>query len=229
MLRAAFLATNPVQARQDASGTWIGPAPDLARELARRHNLAFELLPQPDAGTVIQRVKAGQADIGFLAFEAARASQVDFTEPYALMANSYLVRSDSPIRTSADVDRAGIRVAAVKGQSQQIFVSEHLKQAQVVVLPTVPSNEAIVAMLDRGEVHAFAANRQRMQEAARTAPRVRVLDDSFFLIGQAMVVDKGQAAKLAELNAFVTAARASGFVKQSIDRAGLTGNVEVAR
>jgi polar amino acid transport system substrate-binding protein len=229
VLRAAYLATNPVQARRDAGGTWTGPVPDLVRELARRHNLSYELLPQPDAGTVIARVKGGQADIGFLAYEAARATQVDFSEPYALMANAYLVRADSSIRTSADVDRAGVRVAAVKGQSQQIFVSERLQQAQVLVLPTVPPNDQIVALLEKGEADAFAANRQRMQEAARTSPTVRVLPDNFFMIGQALVVDTGQTARLAELNRFVADVRRSGLVRESIERAGLTGNVEVPR
>lgn len=229
-LRAAFLATNPVQARQDpASREWTGPVPDLVRELARRHKLKYELMPQPDAGTVIARVKGGQADIGFLAYEAARAAQVDFTDPYALMANAYLVRADSAIKASADVDRPGMKVAAVKGQSQQIFVSERLEAAQIVVLPTVPPNETIVSMLETGEIDAFAANRQRMQEAARVSPNVRVLGDNFLMIGQALVVDKGQAARLAELNRFVRDVRSSGFVQQSIDRAGLTRNVEVAR
>jgi polar amino acid transport system substrate-binding protein len=227
VLRAAYLASNPVQARQDAAGAWTGPVPDLIRELARRHNVRAELLPQPDAGAVIARVKGGQADIGFLAYEAARAAQVDFSDPYALMANAYLVRTDSPIKASADVDRAGTKVAAVKGQSQQIFVSERLKQAQVIVLPAVPSNDGIVAMLQKGEADAFAANRQRMQETARTSPAVRVLPDNFFMIGQAIVVDKGQAAKLADVNRFVADVRRSGFVEQSIARAGLTGNVEV--
>ena len=229
VLRAAFLETNPVQARRDARGEWQGPAPDLVRELARRHRLQYQLLPQPDAGSVIARVRAGQADIGFLAYEAARATQVDFSAPYAMMANSYLVRADSPIRRSADVDRPGIKVAAVKGQSQQLFVSENLTQAAVVVLPTVPPNEQIVAMLEKGEVHAFAANRQRMQEAARTSAQVRVLDDTFFLIGQAIVVNKGEAAKLAEVNRFVADVLATGMVRRSIDDAGLTGNVQLPR
>jgi polar amino acid transport system substrate-binding protein len=229
-LRAAYLATNPVQGRLDPqSGMWTGPVPDLVRELARRHGVAFELMPQPDAGTVIARLSAGQADIGFLAYETARARQVDYTEPYALMANAYLVRADSAIKTSADVDRPNVKIGAVKGQSQQIFVSERMKAAQVVVLPTVPPNEGIVAMLERGEIHVFAANRQRMQEAARTSPRVRVLGDNFLMIGQAIVVGKGQPARLAELNRFVLDVRANGFVKQSIDKSGLAGNVEVAK
>lgn len=229
-VRAAFLAANPVQARQNPqTKEWSGPVPDLVRELARRYNLKYELLPQPDAAGVIARVKGGQADLGFLAYEAARAGQVDFSEPYALMANTYLVRADSPFKVSADVDKAGVTIGAVKGQSQQIFVSEHMKAARVVIMPATPPNDGIVALLEKGEIDVWAANRQRMQEIAAASPKVKMLGDNFLMIGQAIVVDKGQAAKLAELNRFVASVRSDGAVKQSIDRARLTGNVEVAK
>jgi hypothetical protein len=84
-------------------------------------------------------------------------------------------------------------------------------------------------MLDKGEIDVWAANRQRMQEVAATSPKVRLLGDNFLMIGQAIVVNKGETAKLAELNRFVAGVRADGVVKESIDRAGLAGNVEVAK
>ncbi len=107
-LRAAFLATNPVQGRIDPrTGAVTGPVADLVRELARRLGVPWVLLPEPNPAAVIERMKAHQADIGFLAYEAARATQVAFSEPYALVASAYLVRADSPLMISADVDRHG--------------------------------------------------------------------------------------------------------------------------
>jgi hypothetical protein len=47
------------------------------------------------------------------------------------MHSSYLVRADAKVQTSADADRAGMRVGAVKGQSQQIYLSGNLKNAKV--------------------------------------------------------------------------------------------------
>ncbi len=227
-LRAAFLATNPVQGKIDPrTGAVTGPIADLARDLARRLNVPFVLLPEPNPAAVIERVRNHQADIGFLAYEAARAAQVEFSEPYALVASAYLVRDDSPIRATADVDRAGVTVAAAKGQSQEIYVSEHIQRARVEVLPETPAHDAIVAMLTSGKIDAFAANRQRMEEAARTSPRVRVLPDNFLMIGQAVVVEKGEAGRLDEVNRFLADVRTSGFVKSSLDRAQLAG-VEVA-
>lgn len=224
-IRATMLATNPIQGRVNAAtGEVTGVVADLMRELARRRGGSYTLTPLPDAASVIESIRVGRADIGFLAIEAARATQVDFSAPYLMMRNGYLVRTGSPFVRSADVDRLGITVGAVKGQSQQIFVSENLKQAEVRVLPAMPSNEALVTQMTSGELDVFAANRQRMNEVAALSPRVKVLDDDFLLIGQAIVVAKGDAAALKEMNQFVAAVRASGFVAAAIERAGLTAS-----
>jgi polar amino acid transport system substrate-binding protein len=227
-LRAVFLATNPVQGRLDQqTGQVTGPVADLVRELAGRLHVPFTIIPVPDAAAVIASLKAHDADIGFLAFETARAAQVDFSDPYALMFNAYLVRTDSSIRNSSDADRAGITVGAVKGQSQEIYVSSHLRQARVQVLGAMPTGDALERMLLAGELDAFAANRQRMEEVARISPRLRVLDDNFLVVGQAIVVEKGDRASIDELNRFLADLRASGFLKASLARAKLVG-VEVA-
>ena len=228
-LRASFLATNPVQGRLDPrTGAVTGPVGDLVPELARRIGVPFRIVPVPDAAALIESVRSGQVDVGFLAVEAARAMQVDFSQPYALMGNAYLVRADSPILQSADVDRAGIVVGAVTGQSQQVWVSEHVRNARLQAVPAVPPADALAGMLLRGEVHAFAANRQRMEDVARTDARLRVLTDNFSVIPQAIVVRQGDSARLAELNRFIADVLGSGFVQSSLDRAKLAG-VEAAR
>jgi polar amino acid transport system substrate-binding protein len=172
-------------------------------------------------------VKTGTADVGCLAIEAARATQVDFSDPYLLSGSAYAVRADSPIRTSADVDRAGITVGAVSSQSQGVWVHENLKAARVHALPVVPANADLAALLVNGTVDAFAANRTRMEELAAAFPGVRVLSDNFMSVGQAIAVPKGNRARLAEVNRLLSEVRTSGFVKASIDRSNIPG-VEVA-
>ena len=51
--------------------------------------------------------------------------------------NALVVRAAAPIQATAQVDRAGTRVAAVKGQTQQIVSSATLKQADMTLLETV--------------------------------------------------------------------------------------------
>jgi len=226
-LRATFIANNPVQGRVDSTGATSGPATDLTRELARRLKLPHSITPLPSAGAVMESVTTGKADIGFLAYEAARAGQVDFSDPYLLSGSAYAVRADSSIKSSADVDRPGVTVGAVTGQSQEVWVREHIKSARIDALPTVPANAVLAALLLDGKVSAFAANRTRMEELARDFPAIRVLPDNFLVVGQAIVVAKGNRTRLDEVNRFLAGVRASGFVKTSIDRANLLG-VEVA-
>lgn len=223
-LRATFIGNNPVQGRVDAkSGAVTGPCPDLVHEFGRRSGVPVAVTPLGDANAVIDSVTSGKADIGCLAIEAARATQVDFSDAYLVSGSAYAVRADSPIKTSADVDRAGVTVGAVTSQSQGVWVREHLKTARLHMLPVVPPNAEIASLISGRTIDAFAANRTRMAELAAQFPAVRVLADDFMVVGQAFAVPKGNRARLAEVNRLVAEARASGVVKASIDRANIPG------
>jgi polar amino acid transport system substrate-binding protein len=224
-LRGVFLGSNPVQGRVNAAtGEATGPVPDLVREIAKRIGVASRVIPAPDAAGVIAALNNGSADVGFLAYDETRAREVDFGAPFAVMLNSYLVKAGSPIRASADVDRAGITVAAVKGQTQELFVSRSLKNARVRIFQTMPPQAEVERLLTSGEVDVFAINRQRSLEAeAASASKLRALADSFLEVDQSFVVVKGSRAKLAAIDRLMAEIGASGFMKSSIERAGLTG------
>jgi polar amino acid transport system substrate-binding protein len=229
MLRAVFLGSNPVQGRVDAqTGAVAGPVADLVRELAHRLGVPYVVIPAPDARQVIDTLRTRAADIGFLAFDATRAEEVDFSQPYAVMYNTYLVRADSPIRKASEADAKGVRVGTVKGQTQQIYLSGHLKNAEVKILTTMPPLDEVERMMLSGEIDAFGANRQRMEEAASLHPKLRVLPDNFSAAEQSIVVRKEDSSSLDELNRFLRDVLASGFVKDSLNRAKLTG-VEAGR
>lgn len=224
-LRAVFLGTNPVHGRVDPkTGVPAGPVPDLVNELARRLGVKPSILPAPNAAGVIAALKDGKADIGFLAYDETRAREVDFGPAFIVMHNSYLVRADSPLQRSADVDRPGITVAAIKGQSQQLFVSRHLKQATIRVLDTMPGQSELESILLGKGVDAFAINRQRGLDAqAASGGKLRPLSDNFLDVDQCFVVDKGAAAKLRAIEQFVATLRESAFMAASIERARLSG------
>ena len=235
-LRAAFLRTNPVQAKIDAkTGAITGLVADLVQEFARQLGVPYKIIPAADAREVIDQLNAHTADIGFLAYDAPRAAEVDFSRPYALMQNTYLVRADSPIRKAADADRAGLRIGAAQGQSQAVYLKENLKNAQVKILSAMPSQEDLQKMLVAGELDAFGANRQRLVEAAALFHDLRVLSDNFSAAEQSIVIakadrtriTKGDLSPMDAINRFIQDACASGFVKSSLDRAKLIG-VDVA-
>src|SRR5262252_2607188 len=224
-LRAVFLGTNPIHARVDAkTGTSTGLVPDLVTELARQLGVPLKVVPAPDAAGVIEALKNGTADIGFLAYDESRAKEVDFGAAFVVMFSSYLVRANSPIQTSKDVDRAGVKVAAVKGQTQELFVSSHLKNAQVRVFAAMPPQAELERLLTSGEIDAFAINRQRSLDAEQSSnSKLRALPDSFLKVVQSFVVEKGARGKIEAIEKFVSELRGSDFIKASIERAKLTG------
>lgn len=227
-LRAAFLGDNPVLGKVDAkTGTVTGPVADLVQEMARRAGVPYTLIPAAGALDIIDRLKAGSADIGFMAYNAGRAQAVDFSPPWLLMPNSYIVRADSPIKKAADADRTGVLIAAVKNDTQDVFLRANLKNATIQQLPVMPAVDEIVKILTSGEVAAFAANRQRLLEAAESNSSLRVIPDSYFVAGQAAAVAKGGTARLEAVNAMLREILATDLVKASIERAGLKG-VEAA-
>lgn len=229
-LRAVFLQSNPVQGRIDAqTGAVSGPANDLTRELAHQLGVPVSVKGVANAKAVIDAIKGHSADIGFLAFDATRAAEVDFSDVYALSWSSFLVPVDSAIHVLADVDRKGIRIGAVKNDSPQLYLSRNLKNAELKPYDSPGPGEAdIVRMLGEGEVDAWAANRQRLIEITAQRRDMRVLPDNFFAVRQAMVVAKGDKAGVDRLNKFLAEARASGLIQKSIENAGLKGAVDVA-
>jgi polar amino acid transport system substrate-binding protein len=228
-LRAAFLSTNPVQARIDPrSGAISGPVKDLTEELARRLSVPYVLLPIPDARAVIDSLRDGKADIGFLAVDATRAKEVDFVGAYAVMRSSYVVSSTSLLKDSSRMDRDGVVIGAVKGVSQQLFASSFYKKARVRVFPEQPTRAELEALLGSGELTAFGMNRQRALDFTKESTVLRTLDDSFFDVPQAFAINKSQPDRSAILDAFAAEVRRSGFVGTSLAKAGLQQSVGVA-
>jgi polar amino acid transport system substrate-binding protein len=227
-LRASFIENNPNQGRVDPKTNAItGPAADLVRELARRLSVKYVITPLPSAGAVLESVRDGSVDIGFLAYEKARAAQVDYADDYSITGSAFAVRADSGLKRSADVDRAGVTVVAIQGQSPEVYLRETLKAARLNSLPMAPPNAELAKILLGGQADAVGANRTRMEELVREFPTLRVLPDDFTHTTQAIVVAKGKRSQLTYLNKFLADVRASGFVKASLEKANLVG-VDVA-
>jgi polar amino acid transport system substrate-binding protein len=227
-LRAVFLQTNPVQGRVDPkTGAVSGPAVDLTRELGRQLGVPVSIVGVPGARPMIDSVKNHTADIGFLAFDPTRAVDVDFSQVYALSWSSYIVPVNSPVHAVADADRNGIRIGAATGDSPELYLSRNLKNAELHRYDSPPAGD-VLRMLAAGEFDAWAANRQRLIEMAASNPNLRVLPDNYFAVQQAIIVPKGDRAALEAINRFLNDARASGLITKAIDKAGLSGSVDVA-
>jgi polar amino acid transport system substrate-binding protein len=227
-LRAVFLQNNPVQGRVDLkTGEVSGPAADLTRELGRQLGVPVTITGVAGVRAVTDAVKNHMADIGFLAFDPTRAVDVDFSRVYSLSWSSYIVPVQSPLHAAADADRAGIRIGAATGDSPELYLSRNLKNAELKRYVNPPASD-VLRMLATGEIDVWAANRQRLLEMAASATNLRVLPDNYSAVRQAIIVPKGDSAALDIINRLLENARDSGLIRKAIDRAGLSGAVDVA-
>ena len=226
-LRAVYIGANPVQASVDPTTKEVrGPGAEIARELARRAGVPVTIMGVRGADGVLEAVKNGSADIGFLAYDAVRAAQVDFSQNYSLAQNSYLVVESSPIRSVADADRAGVRIGVGARDAGDYFLTRTLKAA-TLIRNEGGVGDAIVRAVLAGELDAYAGNRMRLHEAAQKTPGLRLVSDNFYGVEQAVIVPKGEAARLAIVNRVLDEARTSGLIADAVKRAGLVG-VDVA-
>ena len=220
-LRAAYLSSNPAQAVRDPiTGEVRGASADVARELARRRNVPVALMPLPNPATVIEAVAKGEADIGFVAYAPERVGMVEFSQIYMLVQQSFVVPDNSRIRTVADIDAQGLRIAGGKGDSITLYL-----RATLVETNNTPADAK--RKLLAGEIDAYGANRQRLTNFLKEMPGYRLLPDSLFGVTQAIIVAKGKPGVLMDINAFINDVRASGLLQDAVARSGVVG-LEVA-
>jgi polar amino acid transport system substrate-binding protein len=220
-LRASINLGNPILAGKDASGAPAGVSVDLAHAFAAQLGVKLELVVFDAAGKSVQAVSEERADFGFFAVDPLRGETIAFTEPYVLIEGYYMVRDGSSIRRNADIDRPKHRVAVGKGSAYDLFLTRELKHAQIVRAPTSPT--VVQTFLDEA-LEVAAGVKQQLEGDARNTSGLRLLDERFMVIRQAMGVPKSRGAAAAHtLHAFVEEMKASGFVAEALARHGILG------
>ncbi|MBP0597538.1 ABC transporter substrate-binding protein [Herbaspirillum sp. LeCh32-8] len=220
-LRASINLGNPILAGRDADGCPCGVSVDLAGELARELGAELELVVFDAAGKSVEAVAAEEADFGFFAIDPVRGQQIAFTAPYVLIEGYYLVKNDSPLKSNDEVDRAGQRVVVGKGSAYDLYLTRELKHATILRSPTSPT--VVQHFLQEG-AEVAAGVKQQLEHDAAQAGGMRLLNERFMVIRQAMGVPKSRGAEAAAfLAAFVEKKKASGFVAQALQRHGISG------
>ncbi len=217
-LRAAINYGNPVLVQKDpATAQPVGVSPRLAQELARRLGTPLDYVPFNEAGEVVAAVHTDHWDVAFLAIDPVREQDLSFTAPYVLIEGCYVVRSRSPIRSIEDVDRPGVRVAVGERSAYDLYLSRTLAHARLIRVRG--SSEALDRFL-ANQIEVGAGVRQPVEAFAAQHRDLRVIEPSFMVIRQAMVVRKGHDAGLEYVRRFVEEMKASGFVAQALRASG---------
>jgi polar amino acid transport system substrate-binding protein len=211
-----FLLVN----KDPATGELRGVVPDLAQELARRLGATVELISYPGAGQVADAAASGAWDVGFIGAEPARATEIAFTLAYLEIPATYLVPAGSPIKTIADVDRPGVRIAVAARSAYDLYLSRHVKHAQLVRAEGLPASfDLFVAE----KLEVLAGLLPRLVTETLRLPGSRILEGRFTAVQQAIGTPKARSAAAVYLSEFVADIKASGLVARLIERHGAKG------
>ena len=171
-LRAAINYGNFILATKDkATGESRGVAIDLTQEIARRLGVPVEIVAYDSVAVMGDAAPSGVWDIAFLGSDPAREKIMGFTAAYLEIEATYLVPGASALRTAADVDREGVRVAAPARANYELYLSRNLKRAQLV---STPSADAAFELLATGKVEALAGLTQALLGLAPKLPGSRM-------------------------------------------------------
>jgi len=223
VLRVGVYLGSPTSLVRDAkSGASFGVAYELGHALAAQLNVPVQVVQYQRVAEVIDALKGNQVDMTFTNATAARAKDVDFTPALIQLELGLLVPVSSNIKSFDSVDRAGVLLGVSQGSSSQGVLSQRLKNATIV---PVPSLTQVQQMLTERKLDVFATNKGILFELAEKMADVRVLDDSWGVENLAIAIPKGRDAGMPYLQAFAQRAQKTGQVNQMAQRAGLRGLV----
>ncbi|HJU18684.1 MAG TPA: ABC transporter substrate-binding protein [Stellaceae bacterium] len=207
------------------SGDPAGVAPDMAREIAERLGVPIAYVPYARPGELADAADSGVWDIGLIGAEPQRAEKIAFTPAYVEIEATYLVPAGSSLRSIAEVDRPGVRIAVTARSAYDLWLERNIKEARLV---RAEGGDAAFRQFVDDKLDAYAGLRPGLISLAEKLPGARILDGKFTAVQQAIGTSRRNAAAAAFLRDFVAEAKTSGLIARLIDKHGVTGRLSVA-
>jgi polar amino acid transport system substrate-binding protein len=197
-----------------------GVAPDVAAEVARWLGAGVRWVLYESPAALADAAGEQAWDIGLLGAEPARAESIAFTQAYAEIPATYLVRADSSLQAVADADRPGVRISVAARSAYDLWLSRNIRHAELVRSPT-PA--AAYDVFIRDGLDALAGLTARLATDQGRTPGSRLLPGAFTSVRQAVGTPRSRTRAAAFLPELVASLVWSGFVARSIARHQVTG------
>ncbi len=198
---------------KSANGDPEGVSPSMAKALADKLGVPLKLVPFKSPGELADQAGKNVWDIGLIGAEPQRAETIAFTAAYVEIKSTYLVPAGSPLKSIADVDAKGVRIAVTGRSAYGLWLDRNIKNAELVRTDTIDASYEVYV---RDKLEALAGLEPRLIEDQLKQPGSVILPGQFTAVQQAIGTAKTNAAGAAYLSQFVEAAKASGLVASFI-------------
>src|SRR5689334_5437643 len=162
--------------KDGTTGKFRGVTVELGAALARKLGVPVEFLPHLASGEIQNSATSGKWDVTFMPVDAERKKIVDFGNAYHLLQSTYLVAPGSPIKSVAEANAAGVRIAGVKDTAT--FRASNRASPNATHI-TVDGVAAAIDLMDDGKADAIALGRESLGGVQAKIPGSRILDGGF--------------------------------------------------
>ena len=215
-LRAAVNLSNAIWVSRSASGALTGLAPLIAEKLGAHIDTPVEIVAYDSAGVLFKDRDADRWDIGFLAADAERSSQLAFTPPIFSIEGCFLVADDADINGFATRNYEACTIGVSRGSAIDLFLSRRFAKANLVRSDTL---DHALERFRRGEVDLAAGPRQPLQGFAMRNSGAGRLTPPFMRVDQACALPLDRQGVLSPVSSALRDIVASADVKAAIERA----------
>ncbi|WP_431281779.1 substrate-binding periplasmic protein [Humitalea sp. 24SJ18S-53] len=212
--------------RNPRNGEMEGLDAEMAQALADRLGVRLQFV-ETHFVEFLDRLEQGDCDIAMMGvgISPERSERVAFSKPYLGSPIFAVTTRDSPrVASWADMDRPGHVIAVAAGTIQVGQMRGALRAAELLVVSPPASREAeVLAGRADAFVSDFAYTRgmQQMHGWAHVMESPDRFGDTLF----AYAVARYETAWLAEVDAFLAAAKADGLLARLAERYGLTSGL----
>ncbi|HUS98455.1 MAG TPA: transporter substrate-binding domain-containing protein, partial [Hyphomicrobiaceae bacterium] len=158
------------------NGDPAGVSPDMAREVADRLGVPVTYVCYKSPGLLADAAETNEWDIGNIGAEPQRAEKISFTAAYCEIEATYLVPAGSPIKTLADVDQPGVRLAVTGRAAYGLWLERNIKNAELI---RTDSLDSAFDVFVSDKLEALAGLRPRLNSDVLKLPGARILDGQF--------------------------------------------------
>jgi cyclohexadienyl dehydratase len=204
---------------QDLSGIDIDMSAAFAKDLGVKLVYVDSSFPN-----LVEDLKQDRCDVSMFAIGITpeRQKQLRFSAPY-LQSDIYAIttRSNRSIKTWADIDKPGVKVAVPAATFIESTVGDWLKQAEMVVIKPPMSREQ---ELESGRVDVFMTDYPYSRRLLESADWARLIAPTtpFHILPYAYAIKPGDEAWLQRINSFVAGTKKDGRLARFAQRHGLS-------
>eukprot|EP00437_Effrenium_voratum_P042467 CAMPEP_0181470480 /NCGR_PEP_ID=MMETSP1110-20121109/38574_1 /TAXON_ID=174948 /ORGANISM="Symbiodinium sp., Strain CCMP421" /LENGTH=241 /DNA_ID=CAMNT_0023595455 /DNA_START=30 /DNA_END=752 /DNA_ORIENTATION=- len=195
---------------KSASGEPEGLAPSMGAAFAEKLGVPVEFVPYESADKLADDAKEDKWDVAMIGADPARKF-IEFTAPYCQIEATYAVPTTSGLRTCAEVDKAGVRIAGCEGAAYVLWLERNLKNA---TLEKIKGHDATYEQFKETAMEAVAGLRPKLKKDGAKRPGTRLLPGKFMAVEQAAATKKGREQGFKLLSEFIEEAKKSGKVKE---------------